>query len=74
MNNFREVNYDILKDWLDFSEDYLCSLTCDEDNKHFACFDEISERIWKNVPEQNKKYAQKRLNFLDVDFMNYIFY
>ena len=74
MHNFREVNYDILKDWLDFSEDDLCSLTCDEDKKHFVYFDEISEKIWNTVPVQNKKYAQKRLDFLDLDFMNYIFY
>ena len=31
MNNFREVNDDILKDWLDFRGEDLCSLTCEED-------------------------------------------
>ena len=30
MNNLREVNNDILKDWLNFKEEELCSLTCDE--------------------------------------------
>lgn len=30
MNNLREVNDDILEDWLIFREDDLCSLTCDE--------------------------------------------
>ena len=29
MNNLREVNNDILKDWLNFREEDLCSLTCD---------------------------------------------
>lgn len=74
MNNLREVNDDILKDWLMFREDDLCSLTCDEDRKHFVYFDEISERILKNVPEQNKKYVKKQLDLLDENFMDYIFY
>ena len=74
MNNLREVNDDILKDWLEFREEDLYSLTCDEDRKHFVYFDEISERILKNVPEQNKKYVQKQLNLLDENFMDYIFY
>ena len=47
MSNLREVNDDILKDWLMFREDDLCSLTCDEDRKHFVYFDEISERIFE---------------------------
>ena len=74
MNNFREVNDDILKDWLDFREEDLCSLTCDEDRKHFVYFDEISERILKNVPEQNKKYVEKQLKQLDNNFFDYICY
>ena len=44
------------------------------DRKHFVYFDEISERILKNVPEQNKKYVQKQLNKLDENFMDYICY
>ena len=32
MSNFREVNDDILKDWLLFREDELSSLTCEETN------------------------------------------
>lgn len=31
MKNLREVNDDILKDWLMFREEDLSSLTCDED-------------------------------------------
>lgn len=31
MNNLREVKDDLLKDWLLFREEDLCSLTCDED-------------------------------------------
>ena len=74
MNNFREVNDDILKEWLMFREDDLASLKCDEDRKHFAYFDEISANILRNVPKENKKYVQKQLSKLDENFMDYIFY
>ncbi len=74
MKNLREVNDDILKDWLLFREEDISSLKCEEDKKHWIYFDEISERILKNVPEQNKEYVQKQLNKLDDNFMNYICY
>ena len=47
MNNFREVNDDILREWILFREDILSSITCDEDRKHWVYFDEISEKILK---------------------------
>lgn len=74
MNNFRNVNNDILKDWFLFREDEIASLTCDEDKRHWIYFDEISERILKNVPDKNKKYVQKQLNFLDDNFLDYLGY
>ena len=74
MNNFREVNEDILKEWLIFREDDLAPLKCDEDRMHFVYFDEICENILKNVPKENKKYVQKQLNKLNENFMDYIFY
>ena len=74
MNNLREVNDDILKDWLDFREDEIASLSCDEDRKHWIYFDEISERILKRVPIKDKKYVQKQLNFLDDNFLGYLGY
>jgi len=74
MNNFREVNNDILKEWLMFREDDLASLKCDEDRKHFVYFDEISANILRNVPKENIKYVQKQLSKLDENFMDYIFY
>ena len=74
MSNLREVNDDILKDWLDFREDSIVSLDCAEDKKHWIYFDEISERILKNVPEQNRKYVQKQLKQLDDNFFDYICY
>lgn len=74
MNNLREVNNDILKDWLVFREEDLASLTCDEDRNHFVYFDEICENIMRNVPDKNRKYVQKQLNKLDNNFMDYISY
>lgn len=74
MNNFREVNDDIFKDWLNFrEEEVFCTLT-EEDKKHFIYFDEISEKILKNVPAQNKKYVQKQLDLLDNNFTDYLCY
>lgn len=74
MVNFREVNDDILKEWLLFREEEISSLSCEDDKKHWIYFDEISERILKNVPDQNKKYVTKQLDLLDKNFMDYIFY
>lgn len=74
MNNLREVNDDILKDWLLFREDEIASLKTDEDKKHWIYFDEISERILKNVPKQNQKYAKNQLDRLDKNFMDYMCY
>ena len=75
MNNFREVNEnDILRDWFNFREqEVFCTLT-EADEKHFLYFDEISDRILKNVPAQNKKYVQKQLDLLDKNFTDYLCY
>lgn len=74
MNNLREVNDDILKDWLEFREAAISSLASEEDKKHFICFEEISEKILRNIPEQNKKYVEKQLKQLDDNFFDYICY
>lgn len=57
MSNLREVNDDILKDWLLFREDEISSLTCQEDKKHWVYFDEISKKILNNIPKQNRNYV-----------------
>lgn len=73
-NNFREVNYDLIKEWFQFREETkLCNLT-EEDKKNFIQFDEISERILKNDPNQNKKYVKKQLELLDRNFLDYVYY
>ena len=56
------------------AEDTIASLTCAEDKKHFICFEEISEKILRNVPEQNKKYVERQLKQLDDNFFDYICY
>ena len=43
MNNLREVNDDILKEWLVFKEEEISSPSCDVDKKHWIYFDEIAE-------------------------------
>ena len=37
MNNLREVKDDILKDWIEFREENLSSMS-EEDKKHFIYF------------------------------------
>ena len=74
MVNFREVNDDILKEWLLFREEEISSLSCEEDKKHWIYFDEISDKILKSIPKNNKEYVKKQLDLLDDNFMDYIFY
>ena len=74
MNNFREVNDDILKDWLDFREETLYCTLSSEDKKHFVYFDEISEKILNSIPKQNRKFVEKQLELLNSSFLDYIVY
>ena len=73
MNNLREVKDDILKDWIEFREENLSSMS-EEDKKHFIYFEEISKRILNSIPNNNKKYVQKQLDQLDKNFMDYLYY
>ena len=74
MNNFREVNDDIIKEWLEFREETaFCNMT-PQDKKYCIYFDELAEKILNNVPKQNKKYVQKQLDQLDKNFMDYLCY
>ena len=74
MVNFREVNDDILKEWLLFREDEISSLSCEEDKKHWIYFDEISDKILKSIPKNNREYVKKQLDLLDDNFFDYISY
>ena len=49
MNNFREVNDDLMKEWFQFREETkLCNLT-EEDKKHFIHFEKISKNILNSI-------------------------
>ena len=53
MNSFREVNDDIIKEWLEFREETaFCNMT-PQDKKYCIYFDELAEKILNNVPKQN---------------------
>ena len=73
-NNFRKNKEDLLKEWLDFRGDTELAYITEEDKKHNIQFDEISERILKNVPKQNQKYVKNQLELLDKIFLNYVCY
>ena len=74
MNNFREVNDDMLKDWLEFRDQTVLSYTTKKDKKHTIEFDEICEKILNSVPKQNRSFIQKQFNKLDDNLMDYISY
>ena len=74
MNNFREVNDDMLKDWLEFRDQTVLAYTTKEDKKHTIEFDEICEKILNSVPKQNRNFIQKQFNQLDDNLMDYISY
>ena len=74
MNNFREVNDDILKEWLSFREETISGRLTKEDKKHYINFDEIAANILRNVPKQNQKYVKNQLDRLDKNFIDYLCY
>ena len=45
MSNLRNVQDDLLKNWLYFRDEDLCSLAIADDRKHMIKFDEISDSI-----------------------------
>lgn len=74
MNNLREVKNDLLKDWIDYRSEAIFTTLNAEDKKHVIQYDEITERILKNIPIQNKKYVMKQLDLLDKNYMDYFDY
>ncbi|MFQ8989091.1 MAG: hypothetical protein ACLR6T_10480, partial [Intestinibacter sp.] len=65
MNNFRNVNDDILKEWLNFREETDLAFINDEDRKHTVKFDDFSEKILNGIPKQNRKFVEKQLKLLN---------
>ena len=74
MGSYRKVGEDILKEWLDFREEELGSLTCKEDKKHFIYFEEITTDILNNVSGNNIEYVKSQLEKLDDNIMDYMHY
>ena len=74
MNNFRNVNDDILKGWLNFREETELAFINDEDRKHTVKFDDFSENILNSIPKQNRKFVEKQLELLNSNFLDYIVY
>ena len=74
MNNLREVKDDLLKECIEYREETIFAIMNEEDKKHEIRYDEIYEKVLKNVPQQNKKYVEKQLNELEKNFMDYLSY
>ena len=51
MKNLREVKDDLLKEWLEFREETVFSEMTPQDKKYCIYFEEITDKILKNVPE-----------------------
>ena len=74
MNNFREINDDILKDWLFFRQVKLFSLVSEEDKKHWVYYEDFAEKILENVSSENKKAVKKQLENMQEHFLDYTNY
>ena len=74
MGSYRNVGNDILKEWLDFREEYIASLSSKEDKEHFIYFEEISTDILNNVSGNNIEYVKSQLEKLDDNIMDYMHY
>ncbi len=74
MENLREIKEDLLKEWIEFrKENFICVLNA-EDKKHKIQFEEICNRILKNVPNQNSQYVKAQLELLDENYIDYLDY
>ena len=74
MNNIIEVKDDLLKEWIEYREETIFAIMNEEDKKHEIRYDEITEKILKNVPKQNQKYVRQQLDVLDRNYMEYLDY
>ena len=74
MSNLREVKNNLLKDWLAFRTRELDTISSLEDRKHHIYFDEISEKILRNVPKQNRNFVMKQLEIREDNFLDYVVY
>ena len=74
MTNLRNVNNDILHNWLIFRDDKICTLSNNEKQNHEINFDEIYNSILEKIADENKEYVKKQLKLLETEFINYSAY
>lgn len=74
MSNFREVNDDILKDWILYREETLFDFLSENDKKCELHFDMFCERVLRFVAAENKEVVEQEFDRLYEDFMNYLGY
>lgn len=74
MGNCRNVGDDLLKEWLNFREEDISSLSCKADKENLIYFDEISQNILSNVSGNNLEYIKSQLEELDNNFNKYMDY
>ena len=58
MGSYRNVGDDFLKEWLDFREEDIASLSCKADKENLIYFDETSQNILNNVSGNNLEYVK----------------
>ena len=59
---------------IEYREETIFAIMNAEDKKHEIRYDEITEKILKNVPKQNQKYVRQQLDVLDRNYMEYLDY
>ena len=74
MRSFRDVNDDLLKDWIEVRKEDLCCNLSEEDRMHRIEFDEICEQILRSIPKKNRRFVEKKLELLEDNWMDYLFY
>lgn len=62
MSKFKNVNDDILREWLNFrEEEYFSTLTNKDDRDHHLYFEKNYDKILNSIPERNRDFVQKQL-------------
>ena len=67
---------DFFKEWLDFRQEEIETLSYKEDKEHFIYFEEITDNILDKVSDNNIEYVKAHFKKLDdniLDHMNYWF-
>ena len=70
MSSLRDVQDDLLKDWLYFRDENFCSLVNADDRKHMIKFDEISDIILKSI--QSRTDLLFKNNWINLMIMLWI--